>query len=601
MMKKNNYLINHFSVLLLFSSVLFWSQTVVRYSQDIKGGATIIGNSWYYSTSNTGSPRITPDVDGGFGTTRSTSADLILPAGSIIDKAYLSIEKDDFTNDPPAFTSVKLKVPGAAAYTTLTSATSIANRTTLPSDWPTGQMIWDITAMMPAAGYVSTAAGGAAGRYFLADPLPAPYDMGGWSIIVVYKNPNSKFRNVTVADNWQYFTSTTISTIIPGIKVPPVGTVKAVVGVTGTYGDRGASDFLNFGKTATALTALKDPMTGAANDALNSSIAWGSNNNVLADGVAVPIGNYVRRNPISAGHLFGASESYDYDADIFDATGVLAPSATPISVTLQQQGTGNDILISGSYFISVDIAVPPKLTKTISPSVISDGGTAAYTWTVTNTSPDALLQTISFTDNLPSSIIVAAIPNASITGGSGGTITAAAGSGTVTIANLQLAPGQSATIKVDITNVPGQVNPVCTGQPAFTNSASNITVPASSPILDTSGMVPQCLMVLAYCYKPAVTAGTVLDTKSGITALGRAGAENGNWPMVRKGAWTALEAKTKGFVVNRIPTTAQVNTIAAPVEGMMVYDEEADCLKIYTTTDNGLTFSWQCFNTQTCP
>ncbi|MBB4807864.1 hypothetical protein HNP38_003180 [Chryseobacterium defluvii] len=104
-----------------------------------------------------------------------------------------------------------------------------------------------------------------------------------------------------------------------------------------------------------------------------------------------------------------------------------------------------------------------------------------------------------------------------------------------------------------------------------------------------------------YCYRPAATTGTVLDTKHGITALGRAGATNDNWPMVRKGAWTALEAKTKGFVINRIPSTAQVTAIANPVEGMMVYDEEAACLKIYTTTDGGSTFGWKCFNTQTCP
>ena len=102
------------------------------------------------------------------------------------------------------------------------------------------------------------------------------------------------------------------------------------------------------------------------------------------------------------------------------------------------------------------------------------------------------------------------------------------------------------------------------------------------------------------CYKPAQSTGITLDTNHGITALGRAGADNGNWPMVRKGAWTALEAKTKGFVVNRIPTTAAVNAIANPIEGMMVYDEEADCLKIYTTTD-GTSFSWKCFNTPACP
>lgn len=104
----------------------------------------------------------------------------------------------------------------------------------------------------------------------------------------------------------------------------------------------------------------------------------------------------------------------------------------------------------------------------------------------------------------------------------------------------------------------------------------------------------------AFCYKPATVAGITLDTKHGITSLGRAGANDGNWPMVRKGAWTALEAKTKGFVINRVATTAQVNAIADPVEGMAVYDEEADCLKIYTTTD-GTSFSWNCFITPACP
>ena len=108
-------------------------------------------------------------------------------------------------------------------------------------------------------------------------------------------------------------------------------------------------------------------------------------------------------------------------------------------------------------------------------------------------------------------------------------------------------------------------------------------------------------LVPPFCYKPAVTTGTALPTNHGITALGRAGADNGNWPVVRKGAWTVLESKEKGFVVNRVATTAALANITGPVEGMMVYDEEANCLKVYTTTDSGTTFSWQCMNTQTCP
>ena len=101
------------------------------------------------------------------------------------------------------------------------------------------------------------------------------------------------------------------------------------------------------------------------------------------------------------------------------------------------------------------------------------------------------------------------------------------------------------------------------------------------------------------CYKPAQTTGTALDTNHGITALGRAGADNSNWPMVRKGAWTVLEAKTKGFVINRL-TNDQINAIPSADlrEGMMVYNITQDCLQINI---DGTATGWKCFNTQTCP
>ena len=102
------------------------------------------------------------------------------------------------------------------------------------------------------------------------------------------------------------------------------------------------------------------------------------------------------------------------------------------------------------------------------------------------------------------------------------------------------------------------------------------------------------------CYKPGIKTGTALDTQLGITALQRAGADNGNWPMVRKGAHIALEAKTKGFVLTRIanPQTA----ITDPVDGMMVYDTTLNCLRIYVEdTVTPANSSWRCLGTQTCP
>lgn len=135
-------------------------------------------------------------------------------------------------------------------------------------------------------------------------------------------------------------------------------------------------------------------------------------------------------------------------------------------------------------------------------------------------------------------------------------------------------------------------NPIAVGTPYNVT----FTDPAGCSTVIVNGNSPLCA-----CYKPGITTGTSLDSKHGITALGRAGQAEDNWPMVRKGAWSVLEAKTKGFAINRIATTAQVNAIANPIEGMMVYDEQADCIKVYTSTDNGTTFGWNCLTTQTCP
>ncbi|KFC20187.1 DUF11 domain-containing protein [Chryseobacterium sp. FH1] len=114
------------------------------------------------------------------------------------------------------------------------------------------------------------------------------------------------------------------------------------------------------------------------------------------------------------------------------------------------------------------------------------------------------------------------------------------------------------------------------------------------------------------CYKPGSTTGEVLETKIGISSLGRAGDDANNWPMVRKGGWLALESKSKGFVLNRVPFSDVDNNPATPdvpvnissanfIEGMMVYDITNKCMKLYTSADNGNTFGWYCITTQACP
>ena len=113
-----------------------------------------------------------------------------------------------------------------------------------------------------------------------------------------------------------------------------------------------------------------------------------------------------------------------------------------------------------------------------------------------------------------------------------------------------------------------------------------------------------------FCYQPGLTDSNNYPSKHGITSLGRAGSDIDNWPMVRQSAWTVLESKTKGFVINRIQFNSNNEPVASdgtslvitsPVEGMMVYDTTNNCLKVYTSKDAGNTYAWYCMTTQTCP
>jgi hypothetical protein len=486
--------------------------STIRFNDIVKGGVSMIGNSHYLQSSDFDipDPSIANDVDGDMATSISTSADLILPTNSTVVYAYLTVETG-FEATPGDMTSVKFRVPGGS-YMTLTSASPQflgVRSVNDPGTRKYRQMMFDVTDLMPPTGYVSVAGGGAAGRYFLADPTPNyPVDqrtnMGGWSLIVVYQNPNSINRSVVVADGWRFFDSNgeSVDTDIPNVRLPNSGTVAATVGLTGTYGDPalagycpGCTDYLSFGIAGGALTDLADPVAGTSTDVLNSTIGWAPNNDVSMDGGPVISGSYTARAP-STGFTpanyapVGSQGSAQYDSDIFSASGVLPADGTLRTVRLRQRSNGNDWLVSGSYFISVETVVA-NLELALAPATIVDGGTATYTYTINNSFPGAIVQTgLSFTNTLPSGIVIAPVPNATIS--CGGALTAVAGSNQVIISGVGLNIGQNCTITVDVTNVPGQLNTDCGSLPAgFTNAIGNFS---SSNNLATS-VAAACLEV----------------------------------------------------------------------------------------------------------
>ncbi|REC76473.1 hypothetical protein DRF60_14005 [Chryseobacterium elymi] len=90
------------------------------------------------------------------------------------------------------------------------------------------------------------------------------------------------------------------------------------------------------------------------------------------------------------------------------------------------------------------------------------------------------------------------------------------------------------------------------------------------------------------CYKPGV-AGTPEITKIGIST--RASKSTINFPADVNNGFIALESNDKGLVITRV-SDPEIS-ITNPVDGMMVFDTDDVCLKIYDGT------KWSCIN-QTC-
>ncbi|MBS1571473.1 MAG: hypothetical protein JST62_03630, partial [Bacteroidetes bacterium] len=143
-------------------------------------------------------------------------------------------------------------------------------------------------------------------------------------------------------------------------------------------------------------------------------------------------------------------------------------------------------------------------------------------------------------------------------------------------------------------------NPLSVGPGTYYATYDGFTVQCPTPMTVSYYLPTDPGYNTCACFNDPILSGTGPATKVGITLLKRAGAspsQADNWPMVRKSGHIALESNTQGFVVTRM-TTAQLNAIKTAnnaVEGMMSYDTDAKCLKIFDGTD------WKCFNNPSCP
>ncbi len=272
-----------------------------------------------------------------------------------------------------------------------------------------------------------------------------------------------------------------------------------------------------------------------------------------------------------------------YTGNLVNTVTISAPSNVTDSNTGNNSATDTDTQLN----LIADLAV----TKTDGVSSYASGTTTTYTVVARNNGPSAVLNAV-VSDPVPAGIPSANVSYTAVA--AGGATTSVSGTQSGAINDVVSLPNGSTVTYTVAVNIPFSY----TGN--LVNTAT-ITPPSNVTDDNNTNNTATDTDTQAVCYRPAVTAGTRLTSPSGITSLGRAGASSGgaNWPLVRNGAWTVLEAKTKGFVPNRL-TSAQIAAIptANLVEGMMVYNITLDCLQVNI---NGTAAGWTCFNTQTCP
>lgn len=371
-----------FFVLFLISSFTTKAQERnfgIVYSENLRGGATIFGNTLM----NAVNPDNTPDLvkmngnsangtslysNGGFGTTNmqfvdidgntgdgagtrnSSSADLILPAGTnTIKLARLywggRALPADFDLTLANNRTIKVRKGTSGLYQEIGAAQF--EKTVSDAGTPTETVYYqayvDITSLVQQQGAgtytvgngaFSTGLGGDFGNY------------GGWSIVVTYENPSLDFNSVRVYEGYQniYSGGSQISRTITlsGLNVPSgvLSLTDAKIGLIGWEGDaRFDGDFFKINNNL---------LSNGINPANNS---WNGTNSI--DGVHV-----TTKNP-------NYTDQMGVDIDQFNVgTGYgILPNAS--SVTLEF-GTNQDQYFTGVVTFVIKMKDPIiKLTKTV--------------------------------------------------------------------------------------------------------------------------------------------------------------------------------------------------------------------------------------------
>lgn len=329
------------------------------------------------------------DVDSDATTFNSSRATLSLPSGSVVLFAGLYWGADTSAGTSgSAATNAALR--NQVQFITPVSGTYLSRSGTQVGLSGTRYHSFnDVTALVQAGGngtygVANVQAGRGSDRY------------AGWSLVVVYRAPSQPPRNLIVLDGYALVSSSSpnVNINLSGFTTPPAGPVITRLGVVAYEGDLGLTgDALRLNSTT-----ISDALNPAANF-FNSTVSR------LGTRLNAKSPDYVNQ--------------LGFDADVVDASGILANGSTSATINLT---TGGETYFPGVVTFATELFAPnipaAKTATDLNGGNLQPGDVIEYVVTASNTGQDPATLVV-LTDDIPAhttyvpgSLVVLSGPNA---------------------------------------------------------------------------------------------------------------------------------------------------------------------------------------------
>ncbi|WP_334126749.1 DUF11 domain-containing protein [Empedobacter brevis] len=270
----------------------------------------------------------------------------------------------------------------------------------------------------------------------------------------------------------------------------------------------------------------------------------------------------------AAGHIYGAKNMgglYKYNTTTGERTFI---SSSPFS-NAENDGAH---CVSSPLFFSTDLYV----TKTDGKSSYTAGSSTTYTIIAGNNGPFGVQGAI-VRDPVPVGIPAENVSyTAVVSGGASSGITGTMTGSINDVISLPVGGKVTYTVKVHI--------PVSlTGN--LTNTVSIASPPDSNDLDLNNNTATDTNINVGTCVRPGDFTSDGQPTKIGISTQNKLA----DWPEKVTNGWIALESNSQGMVITRVTHVSTTpdfinDAIKEPKEGMIVYDIQDKCVKLYNGT-----------------